>query len=509
MLLLRELFGDGLSLHYHDDRTGEPPVRGTPGPGSCVHGHFDNRRSQGVEDYYPAVEQLITILRDPFDMQVSCYFYTKRLAAQGALFLDGQPAQVESTLVEYLERRIDDPELGPNVLDHLPVALAGDDWESAIERSFVYVGITEDLRTSAVVLADRLGHAPRWLGHANASSRNEEVPRQLREPYMRAHPREAALYDYAARNYDDPKAFRGPIGKSRLERDELEYRCQLCVDYVACASTGRPRACDGGSAFRPLSRPVDGTVAPWLEAVARLDGGAEAVTMARTLAGRADLWIGPALVWRDRRPSAFELTLGWPGRAVGDRDLGLLGELLGEHGTGLLSIAERCVRAGATSSLFAIGAASPRILVPLDPRTSSAGLLEELGLLASARELHQLPYLVEIEANGDVRVHVRSRQLPANPLLDALGVLEGTSVVYGLTSSDARPLAAEVSLVRSRLDWHDLGPALRGAGLDIGPYNRLKAGFHLVEGALTVPIERSDHPTVLHYRALRCVNPTL
>ena len=83
--LLREWFGSG----YHklnQDETQDvllPRIATRDDTGNwlpevqCIHGHFDNGRGYGLPYFYPEINQYFTILRDPFDIAVSMFFFCK------------------------------------------------------------------------------------------------------------------------------------------------------------------------------------------------------------------------------------------------------------------------------------------------------------------------------------------------------------------------------------------------------------------------------------------------
>jgi hypothetical protein len=517
MLLLRELFRDKLELHYHDDRTATPPLRHALGAGSCVHGHFDNRRQEGVDDYYPEVQQFVTLLRDPFDLQVSNYFYMKRLQRRGELVLDGAPASLETSIRAYLERRIEEPLTAPNPLDFLPRALAGDDWETALDRTFVYVGIVEDLRTAAVVLADRLGMAPRWLGHANAGERDEQIPTELRDALFRAHPRQFALYDRARRDYLDRRAFRKPIAKSRLETEELEYRCQLCGDYPACAARGRPPDCDGGSRFHASPPAATSDLRAWLVWSAEDESLAAAATTLMTAHAAGGFWLEPVIAWNEEGSASRRVIFGWPERAVPAADLLTLVPTVADP------LADRCrtlpgIGSGAFGTLYLSTAwppsssEPPRLLVRLDPRdeTRRDRCLAELGVreaLATLHGTHGAPILIELAADDTpVLIHLSTRQLPPGAPI-ALAGLRPTSAVFAVTGTGARCVATDLSLLSAAVDWQELSGILAASpfAFDLTLHNRIKARFHVIESALTVSLEPSQ-PTLLHQRLVRSLH---
>src|SRR5215468_759555 len=88
--VLERWFGMGLYLHYFRGPLNEErPRKYELKSGTCVHGHFSRRRKTGVLDYYPEAEQFIIIVRDPFEMAVSYYFYAKGLGENR--FRDGKP----------------------------------------------------------------------------------------------------------------------------------------------------------------------------------------------------------------------------------------------------------------------------------------------------------------------------------------------------------------------------------------------------------------------------------
>ena len=74
-------YGDRLLLHYHDEVAEKMPakydlksIHDALLP-ICIYGHFNRKRGFGLEDYYPDINQFITILRDPFERAISGYFF--------------------------------------------------------------------------------------------------------------------------------------------------------------------------------------------------------------------------------------------------------------------------------------------------------------------------------------------------------------------------------------------------------------------------------------------------
>jgi len=84
--VLRTWFGKRLYLHYFDPKHGTMPRKRNIKPGFfkrrfqkgvCIHGHFNKMRGFGVQDYYPEVNQFITVLRNPLELALSNYYYLK------------------------------------------------------------------------------------------------------------------------------------------------------------------------------------------------------------------------------------------------------------------------------------------------------------------------------------------------------------------------------------------------------------------------------------------------
>jgi hypothetical protein len=215
MRVLRGWFRDGFYTHYFDERHSQMPMRHAIEahgwrsrllrqafrPGVCIHGHFDSTRGFGVQDYYPNVEQFITVLRDPFEIGLSDYFYAKREGQ--AWMIAGQAAPITERfrgLPDFFER-----EMLPRhtyIMNYLPEPVNEANYVDVLRR-FIYIGVAEDLDTTMRQMARKLGRPPATLRHANASPRDEPVPLGMRETFVRTHPLEYALYEYALAHYRD------------------------------------------------------------------------------------------------------------------------------------------------------------------------------------------------------------------------------------------------------------------------------------------------------------------
>jgi sulfotransferase famil protein len=198
--VLQQWFGPNLYRHYVDERLNQMPCRHQLRAGICIHGHFNKKRNIGVMNYYPEADQFITILRDPFEMAVSRYFYAKGKGANR--FRDGRPVgamrQRFPDVKAYLQNGRKKCYLG----NFLPYEVTLDNYEEMFDKDFVYVGITEALQTSVDTLAKKLGVAPIAVGRLNLSTRDEEVTAEIREEFVAHHPLEYAIYNYAVRHHN-------------------------------------------------------------------------------------------------------------------------------------------------------------------------------------------------------------------------------------------------------------------------------------------------------------------
>ena len=206
--LLREWFGD----NYHklnQDETKDmllPRVETQDEQGNwlpnvkCIHGHFNHGRGYGLPYYYPEVDQYFTILRDPFDVCVSMYFFAKGRSINGQFWFRGQQVDIRDefpTVTDYVNSY-------PYWLfNHLPQNLTLDNYEEVLSRQFVYMGIFEDLQNSIDRLADILDMPQTELPHMNISTYDEPVPTSLRDKFYHDYPLLKKVYQFAVDNYQN------------------------------------------------------------------------------------------------------------------------------------------------------------------------------------------------------------------------------------------------------------------------------------------------------------------
>jgi hypothetical protein len=203
--VLREWFGNSLLLHYFNERWNLPPRRHVLKRffskqykvGLCIHGHFNRQRGVGVEDYYPEVRQFITVLRDPFDLHLSNYFYIKRSqkTGSGENYQAGKVNLVAAenwTLAEFLDRK-----KSSYLRYFLPEGINLDNYREVLDEYFLAIGVMDDLQRSVDHIAKVLGFYTVPVSHTNISNWDEDIPAGAREEFARNNPLEMAVYHYA------------------------------------------------------------------------------------------------------------------------------------------------------------------------------------------------------------------------------------------------------------------------------------------------------------------------
>lgn len=201
---LETWFGaDNMGYHYHGYNR-EPPPRFEPRPGLCVHGHFNRLRGIGVKQYYPAADQFLILLRDPFDRFVSNWRYLHFQVRDGFRVpeLDDKPG-----FAEWLVRRRAAAEAGEDpfsFLAQLPQAVDPGNPGGVFGEGYVGVGVTERYADSLKVFAAALGKpVPQTVTRINTASDPHRVGEThddhsaFRAEYERSFPLEYAVYGAA------------------------------------------------------------------------------------------------------------------------------------------------------------------------------------------------------------------------------------------------------------------------------------------------------------------------
>lgn len=200
--IFRHWFRSNLHFHYFNERRGKLPKKVRLNrlfsdeyrKGLCIFGHFNRNRGFGIESYYPEIKQFITILRDPFELVLSEYFYLRKT---GANWKD-QSRIPDDDIHSYLER------IEPNMLNHFPFKLTLDNYAELLDKYFIHIGITEEMDKSIGIIAKKLGFTPpRRVDTVNVTKRTQEIPYELKARFKEKFPVEFAVYEFAKKHNHD------------------------------------------------------------------------------------------------------------------------------------------------------------------------------------------------------------------------------------------------------------------------------------------------------------------
>lgn len=193
--IVKKWFKSNFHQHYYDEIKDEKPpkidLRGLHQPRKplALYGHFNSLRGFGVEDYYPEERQCMTILRDPLELTISDYYYTKKHATG---WKRRMPSFDYDNLAEFITATS-----SINMLNHFPRKVTIENYKDIIEEYFLYIGITEDLNKTVLNMASCLGlPKPKEIGYENKSARDADLPESAREAFMEKHQLEFTVYEY-------------------------------------------------------------------------------------------------------------------------------------------------------------------------------------------------------------------------------------------------------------------------------------------------------------------------
>lgn len=197
--IYKEWFGDNLLFHYFDGANNKLPKKHdifemhTPKNPFFVYGHFNRERHFGIEQYYPEVDQFITILREPFEIAVSGFFYVKKINPEWRV----QLKLPEGGLTEFIEN------LDLGLFNYFPCDVTADNYREVIESYFVEVGVTEYLDESMQRIAKKLKqeYIPGSLGRLNTAKRDQEVTPEVKARFIKRHQLEYDVYNYVLEMY--------------------------------------------------------------------------------------------------------------------------------------------------------------------------------------------------------------------------------------------------------------------------------------------------------------------
>lgn len=203
--LVQRLLGCGLYYHYSNEQLKQPPRRVPVGSRygflfrerrrECVHGHFDPNTDGGdLFSYYPDATQFITFLRDPLEMQLSLFFYLKKLIKSGSMYWQGQQVhqmEFDGDIDRWIEER------DSYVTGFIPMTLNVNNYQDVIDKYFIHVGVTERMQRSVDLLAEKLSFKSVMVPVENASERHARPSESSIRKFRAKHQLEYLIYDYA------------------------------------------------------------------------------------------------------------------------------------------------------------------------------------------------------------------------------------------------------------------------------------------------------------------------
>ena len=191
---LRAWFKEKLHNHYFHENNMLPECH-DPDSGSCVHGHFNLKRGFGLRAYYPDAAQLISVLRDPLEREISNYYYWKRIQRRRMVRLG---ILVPGSLYDY--RSMDDylsKQSVSRIFRYLPEDMTRENYKEYFREKFVWVGLVETLSRDVDVLARRLGFSKVPIEHINASLRDESISPGLEAEFRERNQWAFEMVDFA------------------------------------------------------------------------------------------------------------------------------------------------------------------------------------------------------------------------------------------------------------------------------------------------------------------------
>lgn len=196
--LLKKWFGKKLYKHYFQQYNSLPPKHRLK-RGICIHGHFNRTKGFGIMDYYPKVDQFITVLREPLEIAISNYFFWKKKEKYRQLRLG---ILKEGDEHDYID--IDDffkKRPRSHILNFMPFELTFDNYKEILEKYFIYICVMEDLKVSVNILAEKLGFPATEIELINPSARDEELKAEIREEFISNNRLEYEIFNYVLSTY--------------------------------------------------------------------------------------------------------------------------------------------------------------------------------------------------------------------------------------------------------------------------------------------------------------------
>ncbi|WP_312780410.1 sulfotransferase family 2 domain-containing protein [Brevundimonas sp.] len=152
--ILGDWFGERLHNHYPGWAT--PLTRTDAQADACVHGHFTRRNDSAIHQYYPDADQVITIMRDPFDRAISEWRFKNMIKSAGNPV---DEMEDDPSFDTWFGRRADEVAEQPitRLMMQMPESLTPETAHMAFDHSFVAVGVCERFPETIRLFATLLG----------------------------------------------------------------------------------------------------------------------------------------------------------------------------------------------------------------------------------------------------------------------------------------------------------------------------------------------------------------
>lgn len=193
--IYQQWFSERLYYHYFDGANKALPAKQVFDQDPVfIYGHFNRSKQFGIEHYYPEADQFVSILRDPFEMAVSGFFYARKVSPHWKTLLNCPTGKLE----DYLHQ------VTSGLLNFFPQEVTFDNYRHMIETQFVEIGVTEHLDESMRRIATQLNQEYRsdMLPRLNTAERDQRVPQELKAAFIDRHPLEFAVYHYVLSKYE-------------------------------------------------------------------------------------------------------------------------------------------------------------------------------------------------------------------------------------------------------------------------------------------------------------------
>ena len=207
--LLRRWFREGYCHVHQDESTDRPLGRADTKDDTgewneyvrVIHSHFDAGRGYGLPNHYPEIQQYFALMRDPFDVLVSMYFFAKGRSQRGEFKYRGKTVDIREHFPDVSAYVAADQAWLEN---HLPTDMTEDNCEEYVASRFVYLGNFENLQESIDHLAFVLGKRRQILDRKNQANYDEELPESLRELIYERYPRARRFHEVSQSTYRVP-----------------------------------------------------------------------------------------------------------------------------------------------------------------------------------------------------------------------------------------------------------------------------------------------------------------